>query len=109
MIATIIFITLPGAFAVYQWMKFEMPSALYGKANKILKFASIGLAMAVCALPFFLFKFPAAIVIVVFMAVASTRWLVAISIFFCGVGFLRSDYFRRFRPAPQNARRDTTL
>lgn len=88
MIATIIFITLPGAFALYQWMKFEMPSALYEKANKILEFASIGLAIAVCALPFFLFKFPAAIVIVVFMAVASTRWLVAISIFFCGVGFL---------------------
>ena len=88
MIITIIFITLPGAFAVYQWMKLEMPSAQCEKVNKILEFTSIGLAIAVCVLPFFLFKFPAAIVIGVFMAVASIRWYLALIILCTGGGFL---------------------
>ncbi len=88
MMLSIFISALIGGAVGYSLMKLELKSLQHEKERKILEFVSQGLAIAVCVLPFFLFGFSAAFVIVTLIAVASLRKILAAIIFIGGVGYL---------------------
>ncbi len=80
--------TLLGVAAGYPLMKLELKSAQRLQAYKGVEIFSQSLCIATCALPFFLYSFPAAIIIVGLMAVASFRKTLAFIIFVGAEGYL---------------------
>jgi hypothetical protein len=88
MTLSILFSALLGTAVGYPLMKLELKSTRRERVRKILDFASQGLAMAAFVLPFFLFKFPAALLIVTLMTVASLRKALAAIILVGSAGYL---------------------
>ena len=73
MTLSILFSALVGAVTGYPLMKLELKSVQREKVRRILDIVAQGMAATVCVLPFLLFKFPAAFVLVGLMAVAGLR------------------------------------
>ncbi len=96
MTATIILAALFGAVIGYPLMKLEMQAVHRLQTNiqthVFLELGSKGLCLAACALPFLLFNFPAALVIVILMAVASFRKILAGSILVGGMSYLSGGW-----------------
>ena len=92
MTLSILFSALFGVVTGYPLMKLDLKSVQREKMHKILEIVSIGLAIAVFILPFFLFRFPAALVFVGLMALAGVRKTLAAFIFVFGFVYLREGW-----------------
>jgi hypothetical protein len=93
MTLNILFSALLGTAVGYPLMKLELKSERREKIRKILGFASQGLAGAVCVLPFMLFRFPAALLIVALLSIASVARGIAAIIFIAIVVYLVGGEF----------------